>query len=655
MYHIRVALLVAFLMSGLLAACGGGSGGAVGATAPGQKYQITGSLTGLSAGDSLALSVNGQVLGISQNGGFTTNASFISGAPYAVAVKAEPAGETCTIANGSGTVGTANVTNIQVACTSNPAQTFTIGGTVSGMTSGTLVLQDNGGDNLSITSGGAFTFAKALFNQAAYDVTILSQPTGQTCTVSNGSGTVPGANVTAPVVTCAASSPQTFSIGGAIVGLSGSVALQEAAGGSVQTFTAYGPFAFSTALAGGAGYDVTVATQPTGQTCAVSGGSGTVGTSNVNSITVSCSSNPAYSIGGSVSGLNSGASVALVDNGSDTLAVSTNGAFTFAQPLPSGSSYNITVSVEPLHQVCAVTNGTGTVNGAGVTSIAVACTAGPQYAYVANSNGANVSAYRIDASTGALTPIAGSPFPAGSDPNSVAISPNGAFAYVANSVGANVSAYRIDASTGALTPIPGSPFAAGSYPYSVAISPNGAFAYVANASGGNVSAYRIDASTGALTPIPGSPFAAGSDPNSVAISPNGAFAYVANALGANVSAYIIDASTGALTPIPGSPFAAGIDPIFVAVQPTSNLVFAANYLGDSVSGYSINSSTGALTLLGSTAAGSAPNSIAFNPTGTLEFVTNANSNTVSVYPEIGTAVLSFPTGSNPSSVAIAWP
>ena len=92
------------------------------------------------------------------------------------------------------------------------------------------------------------------------------------------------------------------------------------------------------------------------------------------------------------------------------------------------------------------------------------------------------------------------------------MSPNGAFAYVVNEGPDNVSAYTIDPSTvpffdaGQLTPVAGSPFAAGTDPVSVAVSPNGAFAYVANQNSNNVSAYTINAVTGALTPVAGSPF-----------------------------------------------------------------------------------------------------------------------------------------------------
>jgi K+-transporting ATPase c subunit len=82
---------------------------------------------------------------------------------------------------------------------------YTVGGTVSGL-SGTVVLQDNGGDNLSVSANGSFTFATALASGAAYSVTVKTNPTGQSCTVSSGSGTVGSANVASVAVSCATNS-----------------------------------------------------------------------------------------------------------------------------------------------------------------------------------------------------------------------------------------------------------------------------------------------------------------------------------------------------------------------------------------------------------------------------------------------------------------
>ena len=55
-----------------------------------------------------------------------------------------------------------------------------------------------------------------------------------------------------------------------------------------------------------------------------------------------------------------------------------------------------------------------------------------KFAYVTNENGMTVSAYTINATSGALTPVAGSPFGTGNGPSAVAVDPTGRFAYVTN-------------------------------------------------------------------------------------------------------------------------------------------------------------------------------------------------------------------------------
>ena len=262
----------------------------------------------------------------------------------------------------------------------------------------------------------------------------------------------------------------------------------------------------------------------------------------------------------------------------------------------------------------------------------------PKFAYVANENSSNVSAYAIDRTTGALTSVPGSPFAAGSLPFSVAVDSSGKFAYVANFASNNVSAYTIDRTTGALSPVPGSPFAASTNPFSVAVDPSGNFAYVANGCGdpacslGNVSAYTIDRTTGALSPVPGSPFAAGSFPSSVTVDSSGNFTYVANFFSNNVSAYSINRTTGALSPIPGSPFAAGSNPRSVTAHPSANFAYVANG-GGNISAYTIDRTTGALSPVPGSpfAAGSNPPSVAVDPTGNFAYVANASSDNVSAY------------------------
>jgi hypothetical protein len=80
---------------------------------------------------------------------------------------------------------------------------FTVGGTVSGLT-GTVVLQDNGGDDLDVTSDGSFTFATPLADGASYGVTIENFPAGQSCTITGGTGTgtIASADITGVTITC---------------------------------------------------------------------------------------------------------------------------------------------------------------------------------------------------------------------------------------------------------------------------------------------------------------------------------------------------------------------------------------------------------------------------------------------------------------------
>jgi 6-phosphogluconolactonase (cycloisomerase 2 family) len=91
----------------------------------------------------------------------------------------------------------------------------------------------------------------------------------------------------------------------------------------------------------------------------------------------------------------------------------------------------------------------------------------------------------------------------------VTVSPSGEIAYVSNGPSGTISAYRINA-TGALSPIPGSPFPAGGHPLSLAIAPGG-FLLAGNYYSNDIATYTID-STGGLTPVPGSPFATGPAP-----------------------------------------------------------------------------------------------------------------------------------------------
>lgn len=162
-----------------------------------------------------------------------------------------------------------------------PPATFTIGGAVTGLT-GTVVLQDNGGDNLAVAADGSFTFARAIAQGSAYSVTVLTQPTGQTCAVTSGSGTA-NANVAGVGVACTTNQ---YTIGGTATGLIRPLVLQDNLGDDL-TVAADGSFVFAGTIAAGGTYSVTVLTPPAGELCTTSSDSGTAN-GNVTNIAVDC-------------------------------------------------------------------------------------------------------------------------------------------------------------------------------------------------------------------------------------------------------------------------------------------------------------------------------------------------------------------------------
>lgn len=103
---------------------------------------------------------------------------------------------------GSGATSTTNTGNAGGGTTTT-VPSYTVGGSVSGL-NGSLVLQNNAKDNLTIPANGSFTFTTPISNGSAYAVTVLTQPAGQTCTVNAGTGTVSGGNVTGVALVCAA-------------------------------------------------------------------------------------------------------------------------------------------------------------------------------------------------------------------------------------------------------------------------------------------------------------------------------------------------------------------------------------------------------------------------------------------------------------------
>jgi hypothetical protein len=364
---------------------------------------------------------------------------------------------------------------------------YSVSGSVSGL-SGTVVLQDNGSDSLSVSANGSFTFDTLLANGGAYNVSVLTDPTGQNCAVANGTGTVATANVSGVSVTCVATTtggsggtglpasdnfdrpngslgPEwtDMSVGGLAIA-NDEVTGTNAGGssGDIRTAESYDNDQYSqiqvtaTALSGDQWIGPVVRAQDEGQdlytgiyywnegspelmlfkldngswselgaastgalaagtqltlTAAAStldlaengtivvsasdstltggapgimangtatasdwaGGDATASSGGGGGSSGGGSSSATYSVGGTLSGLSG--TVVLGDNGNDTLSVNANGSFTFDTPLASGAAYSVSVLTDPTGEVCTVANGSGTVAAANVTGVSVACAA----------------------------------------------------------------------------------------------------------------------------------------------------------------------------------------------------------------------------------------------------------------------------------------
>jgi hypothetical protein len=329
-----------------------------------------------------------------------------------------------------------------------PAQLaqFTVSGTVSGLASGaSVVLTDNASSSLPVTGNGAFTFSSPVSANASYDVTVATQPTGEVCTVANGTGAGVTANVTNVAVVCSA---ETLDLSGSVSGLaSGAQVVLENGGADALTVSTNGPFTFKTPIAYGGSYAVTVATQPSGATCTVSNATGAGVTANVTNVAVTCAAET-FTVGGTLSGLAAGTQVTLDDNGGDPLTVTANGAFTFHTPVAYQGSYAVTVGTQPVGQVCTVTGGSGAQVTTNISNVSVTCStatftiggtltglaAGAQVTL--DDNGADASTLTADGTFQFATPVAyGTSYAV-----TVATQPGGQVCFVSSGSGSAVAA-----------------------------------------------------------------------------------------------------------------------------------------------------------------------------------------------------------------------
>jgi hypothetical protein len=147
------------------------------------SYTVSGTISGLNSSGLVLRLNNISSLMVSRTASsFRFSSSLLSGSAYSVSVGIQPPGYKCTVANGTGTIGTSNITNVSIACTNG----FTIGGTITGLNAAGLVLKLNNSASKIVQNGAtSFSFSSILTSGTPYSVTVSSQPTGKYCYLTN--------------------------------------------------------------------------------------------------------------------------------------------------------------------------------------------------------------------------------------------------------------------------------------------------------------------------------------------------------------------------------------------------------------------------------------------------------------------------------------
>lgn len=436
-----VAVIAWVATAAALYACGG--------SAANSTYTVGGTVAGLAGSGLVLQDSNGGQLAIAANGSFVLPATMSSGSSYAVTPKGQPTNpaQNCVIANASGQVTDANVSDVAVTCTIQSR--FAYASSHSGISC------------FAVDAGtGALTPLKASPCDVGVLTSVAVDPTGQFAyaTVSDSNQI------------------RAYTIDTSTGNLTAIVGSQLDAGG-------------------GASNPVDVTVDPSGHFVYMANYGGSISAFLINSTTGGLSPVPGSPFP------TAGAAIAGQVPGSNSVAVDPNGKFLYAAVTQGNdiSAYVIDSSSG------ALTSIPGSPFAAGRSPMTVRVDPSGKFAFVTNGNSNAISAYSIDITTGALMPVPGSPFPTGgSTPTGLTVDPSNGFVYVTNSDSNTISAFTIDIGTGVLIPIAGSPFPSGSSPISAAIHPSGQYLYVGS---GDIYGYRIDRGTGTLTPITGSPFA----------------------------------------------------------------------------------------------------------------------------------------------------
>lgn len=516
------------------------------------------------------------------------------------------------VACGGGSDKPAGSSSSSSSSSSGGTVTYTVGGTITGLAASGLVLTEttSGGTASPASGDTTFTIAPAVNSGSSYAVTVTTQPATQTCVVTGGTGTA-SANVTSVVVTC---TTNTVTIGGTITGLtaSGLVLTETTSTGTASPASGDTTFTIAPAVNVGSSYAVTVTTQPTNQTCVVTGGTGTA-SANVTSVVVTCATNT-VTVGGTITGL-AGSGLVLTETTSAGTAHPAAAAtsFTIAPPVNVGSAYTVTVTAQPINpsQTCVASTNTGTAN-ANVTNVLVTCTTntgtvggtisgltGTGLIMRDTANGNHQVTVLANATTFAISPA----IPSGTAYTVVAFAqPNTPTqsCVVTNGTGTvgvgNVTSVVVTCTTtpftigGTLSGLNGNSVTLTDSVsgHTKTVSANGAYTFTQQVNSGI--GYNVTVTTQPTGPAQFCTVTGGvgtvtnATVNNINVSCKnvGRRVFVANpfdSTNGSVAAFTINPATGALTAVAGSPFLSGgpdFGPTALALDPSGNFLYVAN-------------------------------------------------------------------------------
>lgn len=264
---------------------------------------------------------------------------------------------------------------------------YALGGQVSGLR-GEITLSA-GKSTLTVkqlSSSGVerFVFPNGLAYGEAYNVAVVSQPAGQYCDVQNSAGVMPANDSDAIIIVCQTAA---VTVGGTVTGLVGAVDVRlSTADGNEDLTVQQSNFEFSTRLAEGQSYRITVLTQPEAQTCATdeSESAGTVTGEKPIVVNVTCGART-FPISGVVNGLTSTLALSLRTQTESSRQAGgqsevpqeeidvTGGSFAFSNTLEIGDSFEVTIARQPTDQICTIENAVGVASENGFLPLILNC------------------------------------------------------------------------------------------------------------------------------------------------------------------------------------------------------------------------------------------------------------------------------------------